>query len=168
MQKKLVATPAIAGLIALPIAGYTALYLLDQQSFNRGGGNPVTEVAAGKSETDAPLVSGEPAKTEAEARRGLDETSNALAVPAAPKPQSARWPRRAGIHSRISQHPVANSSRFTTTAAARRCSSPSTAELSIPIAMNCTIGFLPIIRMIDGRICQTILNFGARCEPTTR
>ncbi len=33
MQKKLIAAPAIAGLVALPIAGYTALYLLQSSPF---------------------------------------------------------------------------------------------------------------------------------------
>ena len=46
MQKKLIATPAIAGLVALPIAGYTALHLLDQQSFNFGGDHGITETSA--------------------------------------------------------------------------------------------------------------------------
>lgn len=38
MQKKLVAAPAVAGLLALPLAGYTALYLLDHHSFDFGDG----------------------------------------------------------------------------------------------------------------------------------
>ncbi|MCV3240900.1 vWA domain-containing protein [Mesorhizobium sp. ZC-5] len=47
MQKKLIATPAIAGLVALPIAGYATFYLLEESPF---------AVAPEKriSETDAP------------------------------------------------------------------------------------------------------------------
>ena len=47
MQKKLIATPAIAGLVALPIAGYATFYLLEESRF---------AVAPEKriSETDAP------------------------------------------------------------------------------------------------------------------
>ncbi|HTV67552.1 MAG TPA: VWA domain-containing protein [Rhizobiaceae bacterium] len=50
MNKKLVATPAIAGLIALPIAGYTALYLLDQSPFAFQSPDTVTETDLRKPE----------------------------------------------------------------------------------------------------------------------
>ncbi len=38
MQKKLIATPAIAALVALPIAGYTAFYLMKDQPFGLARG----------------------------------------------------------------------------------------------------------------------------------
>ena len=58
MNKKMVATPAIAGLIALPIAGYTALYLLDQSPFAFNTPDPVTETDLRKraDEADKPVV----------------------------------------------------------------------------------------------------------------
>jgi Ca-activated chloride channel family protein len=40
MQKKLIAVPALAGLVALPIAGYTALHLLQEQPFATGRQQP--------------------------------------------------------------------------------------------------------------------------------
>jgi Ca-activated chloride channel family protein len=83
MQKKLVATPAIAGLIALPVAGYTALYLLDQQNFNFGGDRTVTETSADKPAPNAPVVAKEK-KTDADAEnRDLDDAL--LAPPPPPK-----------------------------------------------------------------------------------
>src|SRR4051794_15002175 len=39
MHRKMLATPAIAGLLALPFAGYTAYYLVQERSFR-----PVSEV----------------------------------------------------------------------------------------------------------------------------
>ena len=43
MNRKMYATPAIAGLLALPIAGYTTYYLAKESPFNFGPGGPVTE-----------------------------------------------------------------------------------------------------------------------------
>lgn len=45
MQKKLFAAPAIAGLVALPIAGYTALYLLQDSPFRFRAEEKVRNVA---------------------------------------------------------------------------------------------------------------------------
>jgi len=44
MQKKLIAAPALTGLIALPVAGYTAFYLM--QDASRFGGNVPVEITA--------------------------------------------------------------------------------------------------------------------------
>ncbi|MBX3576997.1 MAG: VWA domain-containing protein [Rhizobiaceae bacterium] len=55
MDKKLIATPAIAGLVALPIAGYTALYLLDGSPYAFGPGEAITETD-GKRVEHEPLV----------------------------------------------------------------------------------------------------------------
>ena len=87
MQKKLVAAPAIAGLLALPIAGYTALYLLDRQAVDFGGGHGITQTTADRPAANAPVAANEPAKVEAEESRGLDETF-APAAPPAPKPEA--------------------------------------------------------------------------------
>ncbi|MGB3900796.1 MAG: von Willebrand factor type A domain-containing protein [Mesorhizobium sp.] len=54
MQKKLIATPAIAALVALPIAGYTAFYLVKDQPFDIGGESAAPEKAAGKPVAVAP------------------------------------------------------------------------------------------------------------------
>lgn len=54
MQKKLIAAPAVAGLVALPIAGYTALYLMKDQPFNFGGNQTVTQTLAEKPAAIAP------------------------------------------------------------------------------------------------------------------
>ena len=64
MQKKLLAAPAMAGLVALPIAGYATFYLMEDSPFNFGGGQVV----------DGPVVrqdatSAEPAKEEESRRR---------------------------------------------------------------------------------------------------
>jgi len=90
MQKKLIAAPAAAGLLALPIAGYTALYLLDHRSFDFGGGeSAITETNAGKPAGTKPVATStadkdKQADTES---RDLDETL--MAPPAAPAQESA-------------------------------------------------------------------------------
>ncbi|MHA6684152.1 vWA domain-containing protein [Mesorhizobium sp. A556] len=55
MQKKLIAAPAIAGLLALPIAGYATFYLMDGSPFNFGGKEVVTEPLADKPAAVAPV-----------------------------------------------------------------------------------------------------------------
>lgn len=84
MQKKFIATPAIAGLLALPIAGYTALYLLDRQAFDFGR-RPVTETAAGKPAGTAPAVAARDGTTSAdEESRAIDRMATEPVAPAAP------------------------------------------------------------------------------------
>ncbi|WP_315923528.1 VWA domain-containing protein [Mesorhizobium sp. SP-1A] len=55
MQKKLIAAPAVAGLLALPIAGFTAYYLMQDAALRRypaeSEGNASQSSAAGKKET---------------------------------------------------------------------------------------------------------------------
>jgi Ca-activated chloride channel family protein len=73
MQKKLLAAPALTALVALPIAGYTTFYLIQEQSFDFDG--PVT--------TDGPVVrqdatSAEPAReneVDADLRESLPQLS---------------------------------------------------------------------------------------------
>ncbi|TPL56156.1 VWA domain-containing protein [Mesorhizobium sp. B2-4-2] len=94
MQKKLIATPAIAGLVALPIAGYATFHMLREQPSTFGGDEKITETladkpatvkplakqAAGDQAIDKPLATSAPEKdkkTDAESR---DETE-ALAAP---------------------------------------------------------------------------------------
>ncbi|PLP60562.1 VWA domain-containing protein [Mesorhizobium loti] len=48
MQKKLIATPAIAGLVALPIAGYTAFHLMQDGGPALEAGGTITETLADK------------------------------------------------------------------------------------------------------------------------
>ena len=71
MRKKLIATPAIAGLVALPIAGFTALYLVNEQPLKFAGDDAVTELLAGKPATVAPKN----ATAESEAGRAAPEAS---------------------------------------------------------------------------------------------
>ncbi|MET2826317.1 YfbK domain-containing protein [Mesorhizobium shangrilense] len=56
MQKKLIATPAIAGLVALPIAGYATFHLLREQPPILGGSEKITETLADKPATLRPLA----------------------------------------------------------------------------------------------------------------
>ncbi|TPK91625.1 DUF3520 domain-containing protein [Mesorhizobium sp. B2-4-12] len=55
MQKKLIATPALAGLVALPIAGYAAFHLLREPS-PFGGDQKITETLADKPASVKPLA----------------------------------------------------------------------------------------------------------------
>ncbi|RVD41851.1 DUF3520 domain-containing protein [Mesorhizobium sp. M4B.F.Ca.ET.215.01.1.1] len=52
MQKKLIATPAIAGLVALPIAGYATLQMLREAPPQIGGDEKITETLADKPATN--------------------------------------------------------------------------------------------------------------------
>ncbi|BCH09441.1 hypothetical protein MesoLj131c_36990 [Mesorhizobium sp. 131-3-5] len=54
MQKKLIATPALAGLVALPIAGYATFHLLREQPAKFGGDEKITETLADKPATLKP------------------------------------------------------------------------------------------------------------------
>ncbi|MBZ9872447.1 VWA domain-containing protein [Mesorhizobium sp. BR1-1-9] len=56
MQKKLIATPALAGLVALPIAGYATFHMLREQPSTFGGGEKMTETLAYKPATVKPLA----------------------------------------------------------------------------------------------------------------
>ncbi|MET3660243.1 vWA domain-containing protein [Aquamicrobium ahrensii] len=83
MQKKLIAMPAIAGLIALPIAGYTAVYLMQESPFGLSRQAP----------RDASQQADEPAgpaqvKTEAAGDIVRERAAEAemKALPAAPAP----------------------------------------------------------------------------------
>ncbi|MEJ6784537.1 vWA domain-containing protein [Aminobacter sp. Piv2-1] len=59
MQKKLIAAPALAGLVALPIAGYATFYLMEQSPFQFSAPEE-TELA--RQRTDVPVVTVEPLK----------------------------------------------------------------------------------------------------------
>lgn len=73
MQKKFFATPAIAGLVALPIAGYATFYLMDGSPFNFNGGEAVIQTASDKPEPVSPPVEA----VDTEARRDLSEVQGA-------------------------------------------------------------------------------------------
>ncbi|QKC96449.1 vWA domain-containing protein [Mesorhizobium sp. NZP2298] len=98
MQKKLIATPALAGLVALPIAGYATFHLLREQPPKFGGDEKITETLANKPATVKPIVA-EPkqAPTELAKDKKADtdvesrDAADALVAPAAPpKPESAQ------------------------------------------------------------------------------
>src|SRR3954453_2131920 len=83
MQKKLIAAPAIAGLIALPIAGYATFYILEEQPSIFGGDEKNTKTLAEKPATAKPLGVGEADKQK---KAGADtesrDANEALVAPA--------------------------------------------------------------------------------------
>ncbi|MES0028130.1 VWA domain-containing protein [Mesorhizobium sp. M0040] len=82
MQKKLFATPAIAGLVALPIAGYATIYMLGESKF---GGGKITETLADKPATVKPPVVAEADKQKkADADSESRDTGEALVAPTSP------------------------------------------------------------------------------------
>ncbi|TIP28242.1 MAG: DUF3520 domain-containing protein [Mesorhizobium sp.] len=96
MQKKLFATPAIAGLVALPIAGYATIYMLQEQPFYSGGDGKITETLADKPLAKGPATAGPLTVAEADKRKKADAdaesrvAAEALVAPASPpKPESA-------------------------------------------------------------------------------
>ncbi|MET3790086.1 vWA domain-containing protein [Aquamicrobium terrae] len=89
MQKKLIAAPALAGLVALPIAGYTALYLVQGSHFTSARHDtPPAEAPAGE-------VVRERAEMKTEALENAvreDAAETEMAAPQAPSPASADMP----------------------------------------------------------------------------
>jgi Ca-activated chloride channel family protein len=81
MQKKLIATPAVAGLLALPIAGYVTWQLLEENRFGFGPApeQPVTETKAPGSATRQEQATSQ----DEERSRELFETLTQAAEPAA-------------------------------------------------------------------------------------
>ncbi|MEI9428100.1 vWA domain-containing protein [Mesorhizobium sp. Cs1299R1N3] len=105
MQKKLIATPAIAGLVAVPIAGYATFHMLREQPSPFGGDEKITETLADKPATLKPLAKqapgdqavNEPTVTTAPAKDkkvSADvedrDASDALASAAPPKSESVQ------------------------------------------------------------------------------
>ncbi|RUT92789.1 VWA domain-containing protein, partial [Mesorhizobium sp. M7A.T.Ca.TU.009.02.1.1] len=73
MQKKLIATPALAGLVALPIAGYATFHLLREQPPKFGGDEKITETLADKPATVKPTTAEQkPARGELEKDKKAD------------------------------------------------------------------------------------------------
>ena len=60
MQKKLIAAPALAGLVALPIAGYATFHMLREQPPKFGGDEKITETLADKPATPQMRLSRRP------------------------------------------------------------------------------------------------------------
>ncbi|MBZ9933380.1 von Willebrand factor type A domain-containing protein, partial [Mesorhizobium sp. BR1-1-5] len=95
MQKKLIATPALAGLVALPIAGYATFHLLREQPSPFGGDEKITETLADKPATQKPTVAEPkqaPTALEKDKKADLDvesrDASDALAPAAPPNSES--------------------------------------------------------------------------------
>lgn len=87
MQKKLFATPAIAGLVALPIAGYATMYMLGESKFSgpEFGGDKITETLADKPATVKPPVVAEADKQKkADADSESRNVGEALVAPTSP------------------------------------------------------------------------------------
>ena len=71
MQKKLIAAPALAGLVALPIAGYATFYLMEGSPFNFGAEQEIADAPVERLK-EAPVTSAEPLqKPDAELARQL-------------------------------------------------------------------------------------------------
>lgn len=93
MNKKMYATPAIAGLLALPIAGYTAFYLLEQQRPAFGPGQDVTSTGypadrdvSGGSQTQAATAEAPEKSDASNGELSRDITTDLLAQEPAPEP----------------------------------------------------------------------------------
>lgn len=91
MQKKLIATPALAGLVALPIAGYATFHLLREQPPKFGGDEKITETLADKPAAVKPTTAQpKPAPTGLEKDKKADadvesrDATDALVAPASP------------------------------------------------------------------------------------
>ena len=83
MQKKLLTAPALTALVALPIAGYTTFYLMQESPFDFGG----SQVSDGPMvRQDATAAKEKKAGTESDSR---DVPTQVLVAPeSAPKPEA--------------------------------------------------------------------------------
>ncbi|MFB9978289.1 von Willebrand factor type A domain-containing protein [Mesorhizobium kowhaii] len=91
MQKKLIAAPALAGLVALPIAGYATFHMLREQPPKFGGDEKITETLADKPASLKPTTTEpKPVRTELEKDKKADadvesrDATDALVAPASP------------------------------------------------------------------------------------
>ncbi|BCG72836.1 hypothetical protein MesoLj113a_39940 [Mesorhizobium sp. 113-1-2] len=89
MQKKLIATPALAGLVALPIAGYATFHMLREQPSKFGGDEKITETLADKPATLKPAEPKQaPTGLEKDKKADADvesrDATDALVAPASP------------------------------------------------------------------------------------
>jgi Ca-activated chloride channel family protein len=91
MQKKLIATPAIAGLVALPIAGYATFHMLREQPLPFGDDEKITETLADKPAINAPAKEKQAPEGDKKAdadERSRDVTQQLVTPTAPPKPES--------------------------------------------------------------------------------
>jgi len=79
MQKKLIAAPAIAGLVALPIAGYTAFHLMRDGGPALDAGGTVAETLADKPTPPKPDAQAQPPMVEAPPTEDLKQKAAPLA-----------------------------------------------------------------------------------------
>ena len=96
MQKKLIATPALAGLVALPVAGYVTWQIMDEFRLNTGRGEATVETSA----PERQRVDREQAADQTDADRSVDallEAEPAGEVLPAPPAVSAPSPMPGGI-----------------------------------------------------------------------
>ncbi|CAN7671922.1 VWA domain-containing protein [Mesorhizobium amorphae] len=88
MQKKLIATPALAGLVALPIAGYATFHMLREQPSTFAGDEKITETLADKPATNGPAtVKPVPAEADKLKKDTDSESRDAAEVLGAPASQ---------------------------------------------------------------------------------
>jgi Ca-activated chloride channel family protein len=104
MQKKLFAAPAIAGLVALPIAGYTALYLLQDSPFRFGAEEQANDTVASKPVPEQTAVAPDP-KKKADAESDRPASLSAAQAPKAEAPSSLGEVRQDAL-SRVSPVPA--------------------------------------------------------------
>ena len=83
MQKKLLATPALATLVALPIAGYATFYMMNDPRFNFGGDSQVSDGPVVKQQL--PTTVAKPAK---EKKAESDKRDANIAAPEASTPSA--------------------------------------------------------------------------------
>ncbi|RJT41980.1 VWA domain-containing protein [Mesorhizobium waimense] len=93
MQKKLIATPALAGLVALPIAGYATFHMLREQPSTFAGDEKITETLADKPATNGPAtvkpVPAEADKLKKDSDSESRDAAEALSAPASPPKSEA-------------------------------------------------------------------------------
>ncbi len=106
MQKKLYATPALATLVALPLAGYTTFYLLQEGSPFVAGSDQQAATAPRKEKAEATA----PAQPAGEAKKA-DADERQLTDTSAAKPAEQKVPAAPPVAESMAQAPEADLSR---------------------------------------------------------
>ncbi|KQZ81950.1 hypothetical protein ASD64_09410 [Mesorhizobium sp. Root157] len=127
MQKKLFAAPAIAGLVALPIAGYAAFYLLQDSPFRFRGSEQVSDAVANKPAPKSVAAS------ESKKQAG-DAESDAAAAPAlnTEAPAEMGTVRQDTMASAGAPAPAAETAAGSRTATLRMMTEPAPSDLYLP------------------------------------
>ncbi|CAN7582625.1 vWA domain-containing protein [Mesorhizobium caraganae] len=160
MQKKLIATPAIAGLVALPIAGYATFHMLREQPSPFGGDEKITETLADKPATSGPAINAPgkdkqapegDLKADADAEVRSRDVTDALVTPTAPKSGSGPTAGLGGDASPKTEAPAkVNEAEYGTLQTYQQAPEPAPSTEAAPPSNRAMMRMVPQAPAADG------------------